>query len=120
MLIAISILLACQLAGEIASQFFRIPIPGPVIGMVLLLFIIHGVPAVAEMLRETSNTILRHLSLLFVPAGIGVMLHARTVINEWLAIGMSLLVGTAITLVATATAIRLTMYFVRGRRGTDD
>ncbi len=112
---AIAVLLACQLAGEVISQYFAIPVPGPVVGMVLLLLLFRLVPTACGALRETSHGILRHLSLLFVPAGVGVMLHAATVVDEWLAILASLIAGTMITLVATALTIRITARLILSR-----
>lgn len=106
MLNALLLLLACQLAGEVVSQYFRIPVPGPVVGLVLLLLVFHFVPAMREALYETSTVILRNLSLLFVPAGVGVMLHAATVFDQWLAIVVSLVLGTIITLTVTALTIK--------------
>jgi holin-like protein len=109
MLNAIAILLVCQLAGEVSSQMLAMPIPGPVIGMVLLLVILRTVPTASDVLSETSNGILRHLSLLFVPAGVGVMLHVATVKEQWLAILVSVIIGTAVTLAVTALVIKLAM-----------
>jgi holin-like protein len=116
MLNAIAVLLLCQLAGEIGSQILAVPVPGPVIGMALLILILRFVPMAAGALSETANGILRHLSLLFVPAGVGVMLHAVTVKEQWLAIAVSLLFGTVITLVATALTIRLAMRLTGAQR----
>ena len=61
--------------GEIAVIAFGLPIPGPVVGMALLFvsLIVRG--SVTEELGSTANGLLRHLSLLFVPAGVGVMAH---------------------------------------------
>ena len=64
---AIALLLVCQLAGEVSSQELAIPVPGPMIGMVLLIMVLRFVPAAAGSLHETSNGILRHLSLLIPP-----------------------------------------------------
>ena len=107
MLHALAILLAFQLTGEIASYLLRLPVPGPVIGMALLFAAMAGFPALAERLRETANGLLSHLSLLFVPAGVGVMLHAGRVAQEWLPILAALVLGTAATLAVTALAIRI-------------
>ncbi len=115
MLNAIAVLLACQLAGEVSSQMLAVPVPGPVIGMALLIVILRYVPKAASVLSETAHGVLRHLSLLFVPAGVGVMLHAATVREQWLAILVSVLLGTAITLVVTALTIRLVMHLTRSR-----
>jgi holin-like protein len=118
MLNAIAVLLACQLAGEVSSQILAVPVPGPVIGMAVLIIILRFVPTAASALSETAHGILRHLSLLFVPAGVGVMLHAATVREQWLAILVSVFFGTVITLVVTALTIRLAMRLTRSRGAT--
>ena len=113
MLTAIGVLLACQLAGEISAQLLAIPVPGPVIGMILLLLVLHTVPGSADSLSPTCNGILRHLSLLFVPAGVGVMLHLPAMKTQWLAITVSLLLGTVMTLAVTALVTKLAMRLAR-------
>jgi holin-like protein len=90
-----------QLAGEVLVQFFALPIPGPVIGMALLfatLVVRGGVP---EQLRSTATKLLQHLSLLFVPAGVGVMVHFSRLGDEWPAIVGALVVSTFVTLAVT-------------------
>jgi len=101
-LIGITILLACQLAGGILVIWLSLPIPGPVIGMFLLLTIlmVRGKPGRA--LDDTSNALLSHLSLLFIPAGVGVIIHIDRLSNEWLPITIALIVSTLVTLVSTA------------------
>jgi holin-like protein len=117
MLKGILLLLACQLAGEAFSQYFAIPVPGPVVGMALLLALFHSLPASRGVVQETGNTILRNLSLLFVPAGVGVMLHVATVREQWLAILVSLVLGTVITLTVTALTIKLVIRLMAPRAG---
>jgi holin-like protein len=117
MLEALAVLLLLQLAGEFISQFLSLPIPGPVIGMALLFAAMQLSRELAERVRETANAVMSHLSLLFVPAGVGVMLHVRRVADEWLAIVLALALGTLITLVVTALSIKGCMHLLRkGRR----
>ncbi|MGH8679621.1 MAG: CidA/LrgA family protein [Burkholderiales bacterium] len=106
MLQALAALLLCQLVGEFASQLLALAIPGPVIGMALLFSAIQLRPKLAEKLRETATAVLQHLSLLFVPAGVGVMLHAQRVAEEWVAIVLAVTVGTLITIAVTALTIK--------------
>ena len=82
MIQAIALLLAFQLGGETLRAALHLPIPGPVIGMTLLLtwLVLKGGPD--DALRNTSGTLLQHLSLMFVPAGTGVMLHAGRLMDE--------------------------------------
>lgn len=106
MLAAITLLLLFQLAGEAIALFFALPVPGPVIGMGLLFaaLAIHGRPS--SELRATAQNLLQHLSLLFVPAGVGVMLHLERMGDEWLPIAAALLVSTLLTIAVTALALR--------------
>jgi len=106
MLRVLAVLLGFQLAGEFASQLFGLPIPGPVIGMALLFAAMSLRPALAAALRETATELLQHLSLLFVPAGVGVMLHVHRVADEWVAIVAALVGSTVLTIVLTALAIK--------------
>lgn len=100
-----ALLLACQLAGEVLSLVLRLPIPGPVLGMLLLfvgLLLKRDVPAG---LARTAEGLLEHLSLLFVPAGVGVMLHVALLADQWAALSVALVASTALTIVITALAM---------------
>ncbi|MDX1489216.1 MAG: CidA/LrgA family protein [Acidiferrobacterales bacterium] len=107
MLNAITTLLVFQLVGEIASQVFRLPIPGPVVGMLLLFLTLLMRMPLARQLQGTAQDILQHLSLLFVPAGVGVMLHLRRVTDEWVALTFALVLSTVLTIAVTALSVKL-------------
>jgi len=102
-----TLLLLFQLAGELLVRAFRWPFPGPVIGMTLLflVFLVRG--TVSHELRHGAGSFLQHLSLLFVPAGAGVMLHWQRLAHEWLPITIAVLVSTLIGLVVTVLVINL-------------
>jgi len=106
MLTAITLLLVYQLVGEIVVVVLHLPIPGPVVGMALLFvsLILRG--TVADELKQTANGLLRHLSLLFVPAGVGVMAHLGRLTDEWWPIAVSLVVSTLATIAVTAVVMR--------------
>lgn len=104
---ALTILLACQLAGEVIVRAAGVPVPGPVLGMVLLcaaLALRGGTPA---NLHTTASGLLAHLSLLFVPAGVGVMVHLDRLGDELVAILVALVLSTALTIAVTAIVFRL-------------
>jgi len=103
---ALTLLLLCQLAGELLARLLGLPVPGPVLGLVLLFIICAVRGAMPDALRETAQTILRHLSLLFVPAGVGVMVHAARIESEWIAILVALLVSAVLTIAVTALVFR--------------
>ncbi len=103
-----SLLLVFQLAGEVLSRAARLPVPGPVVGMVLLLVALELHAVAPEAVRAASSGLLGHLSLLFVPAGVGILQHASRLSAEWAPIVAALVVGTAATIAATGwTAARL-------------
>ena len=96
-------LLVFQSLGELLSRGLALPFPGPVVGMLALLLALRW-PLVREPVRECANFLLSHLSLLFVPVGVGVMTHlglvgqygvrmlAVIVLSTWLGLGVTALV----------------------------
>jgi holin-like protein len=99
---ALALLLVFQLIGEATVYAIGLPIPGPVLGMVLLL----GAVALRRDLQPTSTTLLSHLSLLFVPAGVGVMVHGARLAAEGVAIVIAIVVSTVLALAATALTVK--------------
>ncbi len=101
MLNAFMLILCCQLAGEAIVSGLGLPVPGPVAGMALLFLglVIRGqIPAgIAAM----GDSLLGNLSLMFVPAGVGVMLHAPLMLRDWPAITLSLVGSTLATIAVT-------------------
>ena len=93
-------LLVLQSAGELLAHALRLPFPGPVVGLVLLLAALH-VEAVRTPVAACADFLLAHLSLLFVPVGVGVMTHLG-LLGEYggrllLVIALSTWIGLAVT-----------------------
>jgi len=103
---ALALLLAFQLIGEAATFALALPVPGPVLGMTLLLVVLALRRGLLARVRPTTSTLLTHLSLLFVPAGVGVMVHGARLAAEGLAIVVAIVVSTVLALGATALAVR--------------
>ncbi|NWO11869.1 CidA/LrgA family protein [Chromohalobacter salexigens] len=97
-----SVLLGCQFLGEILVHGLQLPVPGPVVGMVVLLvgLMING--RVPTGLRTSGEGLLRYLTLLFVPAGVGIMVHFDLIKADFWPITVTLVVSTALTLAVTA------------------
>ncbi len=96
-------LLLLQSIGELLSRGLSLPFPGPVIGMVLLLIALRW-PAVREPVSVCADFLLSHLSLLFVPVGVGVMTHL-SLVGQYggrmlLVIVLSTVIGLAVTALA--------------------
>ncbi|HVJ56105.1 MAG TPA: CidA/LrgA family protein [Aliidongia sp.] len=106
MLKAFTLLVICQLVGEVAAQASGLPLPGPVIGLLLLLGVLILTRGPDRHLEETSRGLLRYLPLLFVPAGVGVITQLDVLAREWLPVLAALFVSTALTLLVTALVMQ--------------
>ncbi|MCE2971321.1 MAG: CidA/LrgA family protein [Burkholderiales bacterium] len=106
MLPALATLLVFQTLGEVLAYALALPLPGPVLGMALLLAWLLADARAAPRLRGTSVELLRHLSLLFVPAGVGVMVHVGRIAQEWLPIVVALVVSTVLAIGVTALVVQ--------------
>jgi len=113
MLPGLTWLLVFQCLGEVLVRSTGVPVPGPVVGMLLLFFALRMRRSTPESLALAADGLLRHLSLLFVPAGVGVMLHVSRLADEWMAILAALIASTVVAIAATA----LTMRALIRRRG---
>ncbi|WP_095588309.1 CidA/LrgA family protein [Actibacterium ureilyticum] len=98
----LTLILTCQLIGEVITGLLALPVPGPVLGMVVMfvgLLVRGGVP---DGLGQAADGLLKAMSLLFVPAGTGVMLHFQLLGQALLPLGAALVVSTLATIAVTA------------------
>lgn len=107
MLNALAILLVFQLAGEVLVQWLALPVPGPLVGMLMLFAVMLARSSLPDALRATTNAILQHLMLLFIPAVTGVIVYFDRVGGEWLPFVVAGVGGAAITMAVTAVTFRL-------------
>lgn len=111
----LALLLTCQLVGEVAVRSANLPVPGPVLGMVLLLLGLLALQRVPSALERTARGLLDNLSLLFVPAGVGVIRHLDILRAQWLPIAASIVGSTILAMLVTAGAMLATeALFARG------
>ncbi len=113
MLQSLTTLLTFQCLGEGISYVFRLPVPGPVIGMLLLFGFMFFRPEVADAIEATALELLRHLSLLFVPAGVGIMVSASMLRSEALAVVISVVASTSIAIAIGALVTRALLHLQR-------
>ena len=99
----ITLLLACQLAGEAVVRLTGIPVPGPVAGMAILLAGLIWRGGIPTGLDQAGSAVLRYLTLMFVPAGVGVVANLDLLREQWLPILIAVIPGTLITIAVTAT-----------------
>ena len=102
---AITALLTCQLGGELLARILHLPVPGPVIGMLLLFTVLalrHGAEGTPpEPLLRTADVLLANLGLLFIPAGVGVVVYGPVLARDWAPIALAVFVGTLLGIVVT-------------------
>lgn len=99
-------LLALQSMGELLARGLSLPLPGPVIGMILLLLALRWTP-VREPVEACATFLLSHLSLLFVPVGVGVMTHLSLVSQYGVRILVVIVVSTLAGLGVTVLTMHL-------------
>ncbi|WP_353982130.1 CidA/LrgA family protein [Salinicola endophyticus] len=106
LIIGMSILLGCQFLGEVLSLALSLPIPGPVIGMLILLvgLVIRG--SVPASLRSMGEGLLKYLTLLFVPAGVGLIEHVGLIQQEFWILLITLVLSAAVTLWVTSQVMQ--------------
>jgi holin-like protein len=124
---SLSLILLCQLAGEILVRGLKLPMPGPVIGLVLLLVLLLARDRFAVLARgplqgdgveNASRGLLANLSLLFVPAGVGVVQKLDLVTEHGIAFLGVLAISVIVTLLVTvATFLAASRLAARGGSG---
>lgn len=126
MIASLSVILICQLIGEVIVRGLRLPLPGPVIGLALLFALMilrdrftalaRG-PLRDNAVEGTAKGMLAHLSLLFVPAGVGVVQNLDLLAQRGVAIALVLAASVVVTLLVTAgTFLIISRLMVRRRQ----
>lgn len=104
MIAALATILGFQLIGEVSSRALNLPLPGPVVGLVLLVGCCLVWPALADRLRPVTQGLLAHLSLFFVPAGVGVVAHLDLIRANGLGLALAIAGSTVLAISAGALA----------------
>lgn len=105
MLTGILALLGCQLVGETAVRLTGIEFPGPVVGMLLFLVVLRlRSPQDRSGLVKAPELLLRHLHLLFIPAGVGVVVYLDRIRDDAWPLAAGLWISWFVGFVATALA----------------
>ena len=125
MIASLSLILLCQLGGEVFVRALALPMPGPVVGLMLLLVLLLARDRFAALARgplqgggveNTSRVLVANLSLLFVPAGVGVVQKLDLVAEHGVAFLGVLAVSVVVTLLVTvATFLVASRLLASGR-----
>lgn len=108
MIQALTLILAMQLTGEVIVRATGLIIPGPVLGMAMFLILMLLVPKIAGQVRATATGLLQHLSLLFVPAGVGVVGHVNALGADLMPLVIAIVASTTAAIAIGALAFSLT------------
>ncbi|MFL6791099.1 MAG: CidA/LrgA family protein [Bradyrhizobium sp.] len=125
MIASLSLILLCQLIGEVVVRGLNLPMPGPVLGLVFLLLLllardrfvvlVRG-PLQGDGVESASRALLAHLSLLFIPAGVGVVQKLDLLAEHGIAILAILLASVVITLLVTVATFLIASRFLAGEQ----
>lgn len=116
MIVGLIILLSFLIAGNVLEKLFYLPVPGSVVGLFLLLLALISFDRLSNYVRPVALVLISYLALLFVPAGVGIMLHVDRIKNEALAISCSLLLSTVLSIVVCSLTIKYSMRWLEKRR----
>ena len=110
MLNSIFLIFFFQLIGEFIQKFLELSIPGPVIGLFLLLIMLllskknyYKIPVNFQInLINSAENLLNYLPLLFIPVGVGVVMHLSLLEDNLVPVMLVIIIGTLLTLAVTA------------------
>ena len=110
MLNSIFLIFFFQLVGEFIQKFLELSIPGPVIGLFLLLIMLllskkkyYKIPVNFQInLINSAENLLNYLPLLFIPVGVGVVMHLSLQEDNLVPVMLVIIIGTLLTLAVTA------------------
>lgn len=107
MLGSFTLILACQLVGETLVALFGLPLPGSVLGLLLLFLVLLARRRIGRSLERVSRGILANLGLLFVPVAVGMMTQVEALTAEAVPIAAAVLIGTVVTMLVTGWTMQV-------------
>lgn len=110
MLRGMAILLGLQLVGEVITLCLPLPLPGSVVGMLLLLIALRSGLLSLKWVKDAAELLLSNLSLLFVPAGVGVMVYADLIARQWLPLSVAAMLSTLVVLAVTGWCAQVMLH----------
>lgn len=116
--LAFLVLAACDIAGRVLVWALAAPVPGTVVGILLLLGGLLILRRIPEPLRETAEFLLAHLNFFYIPAGVGVMAYAALLADDLWPIVVALFASTFLAMIAAGLTFRLVARLTGGEDET--
>ncbi|MDN3637896.1 CidA/LrgA family protein [Simiduia curdlanivorans] len=110
MIVGLLVLIGFQILGELTALWLNLPIPGAVIGLLFLLLSLRVLPwrkTLVEPVEQVSEKLISHLSLLFLPAGVGIFFLPEHINAQWPAVLAAMLGGTFVAMLLSSLAYRV-------------
>lgn len=101
------IILGICFLGQILEKLLKIPVPGTVLGMIILFLCLCLGIIKLEMIKEISDFLLDHLAFFFIPAGVGLLASMDILKGKWIAFLAVCLITTVIIMVVTGHTVQL-------------
>ncbi|MBD2746542.1 CidA/LrgA family protein [Microvirga sp. BT688] len=127
MIVSLTLILLFQLLGEVVARGLGWPLPGPVLGMLFLLMglilrdrVRARIPEFGRALDQTGKGLLAHLSLLFIPASVGVVQRFDVVAEYGMRLGIALVASTFVTLIVTVVTFVVVSRLSGSSMGTEE
>ena len=115
-LLGFAVLVLFSLAGDAASRALHLPVPGTVVGMLLLLAVLGPMRAVPDGLRRAAELLVAHLNLFYIPAAVAVTAYTSSLWRDRWAIAVAIVAGTWAALAVGALTSRAVASRVEGPR----
>lgn len=100
------IILAIYLGGEIVSSLMHLPIPGNILGMIILFILLYTKILKVENISIVTKFLLDHLSFFFIPAGVGLMTSFGIIEATWWQLLLVCIISTLIIIGLTGTIVQ--------------
>lgn len=119
LILAFAVLVLCDTAGRLFSWWSGLPVPGTVIGILILLGVIIALRRVPASLGQMSDFLLSHLNFFYIPAGVGVMIYAALLAEDLWPILVALFVSTFLAMLAAGFAFQWAVRLTERREGDE-
>lgn len=100
------IIFGIYLIGVLIQDIFSIPVPGNVLGMVILFLLLYFKVIKVEQVKAISDFFLDHLAFFFIPAGVGLISSFGVIKDIWIQLLLVCFITTAITMAVTGRIVQ--------------